>query len=136
MDRLYLVSFLLVAMLLAGCTINPQDTASNIASKSADSMNPGNSSAGTTASTTAVLTIEEVAKHNTKADCWMIIDNKVLDLSSYLSHPGGDAYVPYCGTDATVAFNDKGGRGKNHSATAFAMLDSFTIGELGGPRVR
>ena len=125
-------------VLLAGCTANPQDLAKP--------QNPGGStgSGGGTAATgqgngTAqvpqeiLFTTEEVSKHNSKYDCWMVIDGKVLDLTEYMAHPGGDTYVPYCGKDATAGFNDKGGLGRNHSSYAFAMIDSYVIGEIGKP---
>lgn len=52
-------------------------------------------------------TKEEVAKHNTKDDCWVIVDGQVLDVTSFLSeHPGGEkAILLYAGKDATEEFN-------------------------------
>ncbi|KAI0076153.1 Flavocytochrome c [Panus rudis PR-1116 ss-1] len=52
-------------------------------------------------------TIEEVAKHNKKDDCWVIVDGKVLDVTSFLpDHPGGEkAILLYAGRDATEEFN-------------------------------
>merc|ERR1719183_2709988 len=53
------------------------------------------------------LTMEEVAKHNTKADCWVVVDNKVLDVTKFLKdHPGGElAILTFAGKDATKEFN-------------------------------
>lgn len=35
-------------------------------------------------------TMEEVGKHRTEKDCWMVIGGKVLDLKEFLTlHPGG-----------------------------------------------
>ena len=121
------MAVLLLFALFAGCTANPQDLA--IPPKT----DGGASQAANVSSDAAtVLTIEEVSKHSTKSDCWMVIDNKVLDLSPYTAHPD-DSYVAYCGKEATQAFNDKGGKGQNHSQRAFGMLDSFAIGQLGQP---
>ncbi|EKM54168.1 uncharacterized protein PHACADRAFT_257822 [Phanerochaete carnosa HHB-10118-sp] len=50
---------------------------------------------------------EEVAKHNKKSDCWVIVDNQVLDVTNFLpDHPGGEkAILLYAGRDATEEFN-------------------------------
>jgi len=119
-------------MLLAGCTVNPQDLAQP-PQNSSKGLTNASSQANISSQPSALLTLEEVAKHNTKQDCWMVISNKVLDLSSFTTHSGGDIYAPYCGSDATQAFNDKGGTGKNHSGYAFTLLDSYVIGEIGKP---
>lgn len=52
-------------------------------------------------------TAEEVAKHNKKDDCWVIVDGNVLDVTSFLpDHPGGEkAILLYAGRDATEEFN-------------------------------
>ena len=52
------------------------------------------------------FTAEEVAKHNKPEDCWCIIKNVVLDLTSFLSdHPGGkESIVNFAGRDATESF--------------------------------
>lgn len=53
------------------------------------------------------LSLEEVAKHNKKDDCWVIIHGKAYDLSGFLDeHPGGLAIImKYAGKDATKAFD-------------------------------
>jgi cytochrome b involved in lipid metabolism len=36
----------------------------------------------------------EVAKHNSKKSCWILLDSKVYDVTSFLSkHPGGAAII-------------------------------------------
>lgn len=78
------------------------------------------------------LTPEEIARHKTESDCWMIIEGNVYNLSSFSSgHPGGkQAIVNFCGKDGTTAFKTKGGN-SSHSQTAVQMLTKFLIGPLG-----
>lgn len=52
------------------------------------------------------FTEEEVAKHNREDDCWCIIKNVVIDLTTFLDeHPGGKkSILQYAGKDATELF--------------------------------
>merc|ERR1719424_1999234 len=52
-------------------------------------------------------TLEEVAKHTTKGDCWVVVDDQVLDVTNFLKdHPGGElAILTFAGKDATEEFN-------------------------------
>src|SRR3989338_4622933 len=50
-------------------------------------------------------TFEEVQKHNTKKDAWLVINKKVYDVSKWSwKHPGGNVMLNYAGQDATDAF--------------------------------
>merc|ERR1711983_610324 len=53
------------------------------------------------------FTAEEVAKHTTKEDCWVILHGNVLNVTSFLSqHPGGElAILTFAGKDATAEFD-------------------------------
>jgi len=95
--------------------------------KSSSNLNPSLNSVST-----VQLTAAEVAKHNTASDCWMIINNKIYDVTSYMnSHPGGTGTIAEgCGKDGTQLFDTKGGTGNSHSATADSILGSFYIGDL------
>ncbi len=130
-----------VTVFLAGCTANPQDLTSTRPSSTRQSVqvnvnlpiSPGaqqtNQPATQPTDAQVQYTLADVSKHSTQSDCWMVINGKVLDLSSYTMHPGGDTYVPYCGTDGTTAFNGiKDGRG--HSDSASRMAGQFVIGTI------
>ncbi|GAA5933731.1 hypothetical protein JCM10213_008578 [Rhodosporidiobolus nylandii] len=47
--------------------------------------------------------MDEVAKHNKKEDCWVVVAGQVLDVTNFLpDHPGGaKAILLYAGRDAT-----------------------------------
>ncbi|KAK4260984.1 hypothetical protein QN277_004040 [Acacia crassicarpa] len=74
-----------------------------------------------------LYTMQEASQHNTKNDCWVVIDGKVYDVSLYLDdHPGGDEVVLVAtGKDATDEFEDAG-----HSKDARELMEKFCIGEL------
>ena len=73
-----------------------------------------------------VFTLEEISKHNTSTDCWIIIDDFVYDVTSYIDkHPGGsDKIIKYAGNDATGEFNSI------HSQYAKSILKLLIVGEL------
>lgn len=75
------------------------------------------------------ITIEEVQKHNTTDDLWIVYNGQVYDVTAYLDeHPGGEeVIVDVAGTDATEAFNDIG-----HSDDAHEILEGLLIGKLEG----
>merc|ERR1719252_252473 len=52
-------------------------------------------------------TVEEVAKHNNKSSCWVILNGRVLDVTDFLKdHPGGElAILTFAGKDATEEFD-------------------------------
>lgn len=77
-------------------------------------------------------TREEVRSHDSLADCWMIIDRDVYDVTSYVhQHPApAEVLRPWCGREATRGYADKGGRGRSHSDFADELLATFRIGRL------
>ncbi|KAJ6035397.1 uncharacterized protein N7446_010157 [Penicillium canescens] len=72
-------------------------------------------------------TIEQVKAHCKPDDVWIILHNKVYDVTKYLEdHPGGSAVlIEVAGADATEAFEEIG-----HSDEAREQLESFYIGDL------
>ncbi|XP_051987912.1 cytochrome b5-like [Xyrauchen texanus] len=70
---------------------------------------------------------EEVQAHNMIEDTWLIIHDKVYDITSFMEeHPGGEeVLLEQAGGDATESFEDVG-----HSTDAREMLQQYFIGEL------
>ncbi len=101
--------------------------------KSLDKSNNSPTAVFTPAATSQAkptFSLKEVAKHSQKGDCWLVIEDKVYDLSSFTNHPGGDIYLQYCGGEATSAFQTKAGRGQPHSTEAKNRLKNFYLGDL------
>merc|ERR1712183_224673 len=74
-----------------------------------------------------VVSLEEVNLHCTREDGWMVIYDKVYEVTQFMNeHPGGEeVMMEYLGYDATMAF-----RGVGHSNDAFIILEKFCIGIL------
>merc|ERR1712176_69839 len=53
------------------------------------------------------ITLQEVEKHVTKTDCWVVLHGDVLNVTNFLSqHPGGElAILTFAGKDATAEFD-------------------------------
>jgi len=88
------------------------------------------SSTSSFASSSSVRNLfNEISSHNTRQDCWLVINGHIYDITAYFgAHPGGDArMLVYCGKDATSAYQTKDGRGQDHSASAYTLLQQFLI---------
>jgi len=78
-------------------------------------------------STATELTLATVAKHNTKNDCWLVINNKVYDVDSYINkHPGGaQKILDNCGKEVGGLF------AAIHSKRAWDLLAKYLVGNVG-----
>lgn len=84
------------------------------------------------------LNMTEIAKHNKRSDCYMLISGNVYDITPFFgSHPGGNAtMLATCGTDATDAYVTKDPNatstrgGQDHSSNARNMLKDYYLGKL------
>ena len=72
-------------------------------------------------------TIEEISEHDNDDDCWIIIDNKVYDVTPYIDfHPGGKGFVlETAGKNATEKFYET-----PHSDTAKDLLVKYLVGTV------
>merc|ERR1719160_1774614 len=61
----------------------------------------------TGAAAAAQFSLDDVASHNNKADCWVVLHDRVLDVTDFLKdHPGGElAILTFAGKDATAEFD-------------------------------
>jgi cytochrome b involved in lipid metabolism len=82
----------------------------------------------TPAPVTSGYTMANIAEHANASSCWVAINGKVYDLTSWISqHPGGpDRILSICGTDSSAAFNGQ------HSGDPRPAkeLKSFLLGPL------
>lgn len=73
-----------------------------------------------------VYTWEEISKHNHEKTAWVVIHDKVYDITKFLDHPGGiQILLDHAGQDATDDFEDVG-----HSADARELMETYRIGVL------
>lgn len=134
---LFIFWAVVTAILIAGLVFyqnNSKDnqinsTSQNVLSNKVNQVNP---------SGTLSLNMQEITKHNKQSDCWMLINGKVYNITSYFgSHPGGNsAMAATCGTDATVAYMTQDPNAVSstsrsaHSSSAKRLLDNYYIGDL------
>ncbi|CAH1173568.1 unnamed protein product [Phaedon cochleariae] len=77
--------------------------------------------------TTTQYSLADVKKHNDKNSTWLVINNHVYDVTSYLlEHPGGEeVLLEHAGQECTEDFEDVG-----HSSDARELMQKYRIGEL------
>lgn len=74
--------------------------------------------------------LEEIAKHNTEDNLWIIIDGNVYNVTKFLEeHPGGrKALLNYGGKDASISFHKIKKHFENEKLQEY--LDKFFIGKV------
>jgi len=104
-------------------------TSSTIAPTSRVTASNTTTTSANTANSNISLTTAEVSRHNSLADCWLIISGRVYNVTSYIAqHPGGaNSIARHCGTDSTTAFATKD-TGSSHSSFASNLLNNYLIG--------
>lgn len=75
--------------------------------------------------------MEEVRKHSTPDDCWMVIENNIYNVTDFIKkHPGGKIITHFGGCDATDAFYAFHGE---RDFPAWKFLKYLQIGVLDKP---
>jgi NAD(P)H-flavin reductase len=73
------------------------------------------------------FTMEEVSKHDKEGDCWLVIHDKVYDITKFVDeHPGGYIILDGAGKDATELFEEE----FPHTESAIDDLKKLQIGIL------
>lgn len=81
-----------------------------------------------TAIASKTFSLEEVAKHNTKSDCWIVIHSSVIDATTFIaSGKHNPEILRGCGMDATSMFE---GERKHTKGEAQSLLQELAIGTL------
>lgn len=81
---------------------------------------------------TKTITWEEVQKHNSKKDCWLVVEDKVYDVTKFIPyHPGGSLLARYAGQDATDAFYAF--HGEEAGSPGLLALPRYLVGKLDQP---
>lgn len=75
-------------------------------------------------STLQKYTWEEVKKHHTPKDAWVVHQNKVYDVSDWYEHPGGAVIFTHAGDDMTDIF------AAFHATGSMKTMKPFLKGEL------
>merc|ERR1719181_705977 len=75
---------------------------------------------------------DEVAKHSSKDDCWVVLNGHAYNLTSFMNeHPGGAAIIAkYAGRDASKAFNPIHPKDIVNTLPASALLGPVTPAEV------
>ncbi|KAI1292763.1 fatty acid alpha-hydroxylase [Mortierella claussenii] len=83
--------------------------------------------------TPAAYSVQQVKAHSNPDSCWVIHNNKVYDMTSFVQdHPGGEEFIlDHAGTDITLLMKDE--LSHAHSEGAYEMMDDFLIGVLDSP---
>lgn len=99
-----------------------------------DSMSnqtPNSEIVATSEANLSAISLNDIAKHSTKEDCWTTIDRNVYDVTKFISkHKGGDKILLACGKDASDMFNGKAPMSRVHSEIAKKILSGMKIGTL------
>eukprot|EP00440_Ansanella_granifera_P051059 gb/GFBE01055344.1/.p1 GENE.gb/GFBE01055344.1/~~gb/GFBE01055344.1/.p1 ORF type:complete len:127 (+),score=35.50 gb/GFBE01055344.1/:1-381(+) len=107
------------------CLIEDVSPAGEVAVQKTESCSTSSGSTSNSSRRRDRISLEEVQKHTTKDDCWIIANGKVYDVTSLMDiHPGGHkALVGRAGQDATRDYGF-------HSRKGQKMWNDFFIGKL------
>jgi cytochrome b involved in lipid metabolism len=129
-----LIGVLVVAVITGGALLVFRKDSPSTNSSAVESANTStntqqtNSSPQNTTESAKTFNAADVAIHNSKSDCWTIINDSVYDITSYVPmHPGGVSEITrICGKDGTGLFTSN----PEHDNRADSELARLKIGAL------
>jgi cytochrome b involved in lipid metabolism len=138
MKKVLSVIFVLAAILLVSCAQQPvvenqvKDTGAKATIELGTTGNTATTGSGAAANNQAVkYSLEDVAKHNTKEDCWMVIEGKVYDMDAFIALGVHKPIDMFCGKDGTSTFNARPGKDNTpHPQQARDSLQKYYVGDL------
>ncbi len=115
--KVKILIIILMSIFLTGCVNNSEETELEVKPESKDLRK---------------ISLTEISQHNTQDDCWLVINNKVYEVTEFVSkHPGGRALLEGCGKNATELFDTRPMGSKTpHSERANSLLLKYFIGDL------
>lgn len=121
----------LLGLVLAACTLSvtqtqPVESISPSPSPSPAQALPQATEAGKVVQT-KTFSLAEIAEHNVEADCWLIVDGRVYDLTGFIASSedlGSDEILEGCGKDATELFVEMP-RGMTRDLLAEVMIGTL-----------
>lgn len=137
-SSLIIFSILVISVLTAGLVFYQNKKDNQVANSKSGALIEETIKQLNSSGKSLVLNMEEIGKHNKQSDCWIVINNKVYNITSYFgSHPGGNSTMSAtCGKDATNAYMTKdpyakdSTSGQSHSSRARSMLADYYLGDL------
>ena len=77
------------------------------------------------------FSLNEISKHNHKKNCWIILYNKVYNVTSFIDkHPGQDFILQVAGTDGTAIFESIHSTSTKKMLNNKEFINKYYIGEL------
>jgi cytochrome b involved in lipid metabolism len=128
LKKITLGVFIIFVCSLAGLALYSEYTSKSSTNIANNSILPVSNIGEIPASTGNItLTLPEIAKHNTRADCYLIMKDSVYSVAGFIDkHPGGAMKIlDMCGKEATTIFT------AIHSNFAWNLLKDFYIGKVG-----
>ena len=135
-----IAAFIILIGVVAWLLSRPTETTNTVSQSGTDStanFPTADQQVDTAQDTPDMYTLEQVSEHNTRSDCWTVINGSVYDVTSFIArHPGEDNILSACGIDATSYFNGQqagaqgGSNDHREDREALSELSNLKIGEL------